>query len=233
MKKQHLNIIVFALGFSLTAHAQQEQAFQSHESIYSAVRNYIAGHIDAVDYETNLMQLDNQLKLPACPMPLDIFIPNDLIKPGRNSIGVRCNTNNKWSIFTSASIKTYQNVLILTRPLQRGETLTRQHLSMERRDISGLRGDYVTQIEDVLNKQASRPLPSGSLLSSRNIAEPKVIKRGDNIVISSARPDFAIRMNGTAMMDGVKGQNIRIKNQSSGRIINATVVEPGLVSVDQ
>lgn len=38
-------------------------------------------------------------------------------------------------------------------------------------------------------------------------------------------------MNGVAMMDGIKGQSIRIKNENSGRIINATVIEPGLVSV--
>jgi flagella basal body P-ring formation protein FlgA len=164
-------------------------------------------------------------------VPLDIFIPGDLIKPGRNSIGVRCNTANKWSIFTSATIKIYQNVLILVKSIQRGETITNQSLSMERRDISGLRGDYITQIEEAVNKQAIRPMQSGTFLSSRNIAEPKIIKRGDKVIISSARTDFSIRMNGTAMMDGVKGQSIRIKNQSSGRILNGTVIEPGLVSV--
>jgi len=39
-------------------------------------------------------------------------------------------------------------------------------------------------------------------------------------------------MNGVAMMDGTKGQLISVKNQNSGRIINATVIEPGLVSVN-
>jgi flagella basal body P-ring formation protein FlgA len=34
------------------------------------------------------------------------------------------------------------------------------------------------------------------------------------------------------MMDGTKGQRISVKNQNSGRIINATVIELGLVSVD-
>jgi flagellar basal body P-ring formation protein FlgA len=38
-------------------------------------------------------------------------------------------------------------------------------------------------------------------------------------------------MNGVAMMDGTKDQLIRIKNENSGRIISATVIEAGLVSV--
>jgi flagella basal body P-ring formation protein FlgA len=33
------------------------------------------------------------------------------------------------------------------------------------------------------------------------------------------------------MMDGTKGQRIRVKNENSGRIISATVIEEGLVAV--
>jgi flagella basal body P-ring formation protein FlgA len=224
-------IIIFtlALGQSATVHA--EPAFQPHESIYAAVKENIAQHIAAADYEMSVAPLDSQLKLAPCPEPLDIFTADNLIKPGRNSISVRCNITNKWSIFTSAAIKTYQAILVLTQPLQRGDTVTRQHLSLERKDVSSLRGDFITRAEQIENKQALRPIPAGAILSMRNIAEPKLVKRGDKIIISSVRPDFAIRMNGLAMMDGIKGQRIRIKNQSSGRIVNATVIEPGLVSV--
>ncbi len=217
----------------MSATVNAQEAFQSHETIYKAVKDYIDQHIDFADYETSLALLDSQLKLTVCPEPLEIFTTADVIKPGRNSIGVRCNTDNKWSIYISAVIKTYQSVLVLTQPLQRGDSITRQHLSLERRDVSSLRGDFISDIEQIQNKQAVRPMQTGTLLSMRNITEPKLIKRGDKITISSVLPDFAIRMNGLAMMDGVKGQNIRIKNQSSGRIINATVIEPGLVSVNR
>jgi flagella basal body P-ring formation protein FlgA len=230
MKKCNLIILILTLGLSVTVNA--EKAFQSHEAIYKAVKEYIDQHIAFEDYETSITLLDSQLKLPDCLETLELFTTNDVIKPGRNSIGVRCNATDKWSIFTSVAIKTYQSVLVLLQPLQRGETITPQHLSLERRDVSSLRGDFISNIEQIQNKQAIRPMQSGTVLSMRNITEPKLVKRGDKITISSVVPDFAIRMNGLAMMDGVKGQSIKIKNQSSGRIINATVIEPGLVSVN-
>jgi flagella basal body P-ring formation protein FlgA len=59
-----------------------------------------------------------------------------------------------------------------------------------------------------------------------------LIKRGDKVVISTKKSDFSIKMSGVAITDGTKNQLIKVKNQNSGRIINATVVEPGLVSVD-
>jgi len=231
MKRKRLIIFTSAVGLSVAAHAQPD--YQPHATIYQAVNEYIAQHISSADYEVSLAPLDRQLKLPLCPETLEISTSNDLINTGRNSIGVRCHRDNKWSVFISAVIKTFQPVLVLTQPLQRGEIITRQHLALERKDVSGLRGDFTSQIEQIEHQQAIRALPVGAILSMRNVAAPKLIKRGDKIVISSARPEFAIRMNGLAMMDGVKGQLIRIKNQSSGRIINATVIEPGLVSVNR
>ncbi|MGZ8917274.1 MAG: flagellar basal body P-ring formation chaperone FlgA [Methylobacter sp.] len=226
-------LLILALAFILSTTAQAEQGSQSLESIDVAVKSYIAQNINlSGEYEVSLVPLDSRLSLPQCPEPLEAFTTTDLIKAGRTTIGVRCNTEKKWSIFTSVIIKTYQIVVVISHPIQRGEILTRQHLALERREVTNFRDDFVTQLEQVENKQVTRQLDSGTVLSLRNLVEPKLIKRGDRVVISTTKSDFSIKMSGIAMMDGTKGQLIGIKNQSSGRIINATVIEPGLVSVN-
>lgn len=231
MTKNILFILALAVITSDAAYA--EQGSQSHESIAEAVNSFIAQHMNfSGEYEVSQTPLDSRLNLPQCSEPLEAFTTNGLIKAGRMTIGVRCNAEKKWSIFTSAIIKTYQMVVVLSQPIQRGETLTRQHLAIERREVSNLREDFATQIEQVENKQATRQLNTGTIISPRNLAEPKLVRRGDKIVISSTKPEFSIRMSGIAMMDGTKGQMITVKNQNSGRIINATVIEPGLVSVN-
>lgn len=226
-------LLILALTFIASATAYAEQGSQSHESIAEAVRGFIDQNINLPgEYEVSLTPLDSRLNLPQCAEPLEAFTSNGLIKAGRMTIGIRCNVEKKWSIFTSAIIKIYQMVVVLSQPIQRGEIFTRQHLAIEKREVSNLRDDFVTQIEQIENKQATRQLNTGTIISPRNLAEPKLIKRGDKVVISTAKPEFSIRMNGIAMMDGAKGQLITVKNQNSGRIINATVIEPGLVSVN-
>jgi flagella basal body P-ring formation protein FlgA len=226
-------LFILALAFISFATAHAEQGSQSHESIAETVKGFIAENINLQgEYEVSLTPLDSRLNLPQCAVPLEAFTTNGLIKAGRMTIGVRCNTEKKWSIFTSAIIKTYQMVVVLSQPIQRGEIFTRQHLAIEKREVSNLREDFVTQIEQIENKQATRQLNTGTILSLRTLVEPKLIKRGDKVVISTTKPDFSIRMSGVAMMDGAKGQLIKVKNQNSGRIINATVIEPGLVSVN-
>ncbi|MDD2658617.1 MAG: flagellar basal body P-ring formation chaperone FlgA [Methylococcales bacterium] len=228
MIKNSLVILTLALLFFSSGHA--EQKFQSLDSIYEFVKATVARSINAADYEISVLPLDNLLKLPECPKPLEASTP-DLIKAGRTTVGVYCNTENKWSISTSAVIKVYENVIVLTRPVQRGEIISRQNIAIKRRDISSLRGDFINQVEQIENKQAAQFIPAGVIVGSRNFIEPRLVKRGDKIVISALQPGFTIRMNGIAMMDGTKGQVIRIKNEKSGRIISGTVIEPGLVSV--
>jgi flagella basal body P-ring formation protein FlgA len=226
------SLVILALTLVVFTPSHAEQKFQSHESIYELVKDAVARNITtAAEYEINVFPLDSQLKLPECTQPLEAFTTTSSMNAGRTAIGVRCNAEKKWSIFTSVVIKIYETVIVLSQPVQRGEIITRQHLAIEKRDVSKLRGDFITQAEQIENKQAARYIQAGAILGLRSFVEPKLIKRGDKIIISAMQPAFAIRMNGVAMMDGTKGQLIRIKNENSGRIINATVIEPGLVSV--
>jgi flagella basal body P-ring formation protein FlgA len=223
--------VTLVLGLVFLAPCSAEDKFQSLDSIYEFVKASIAQNVGASEYEINVLPLDNQLKLPECTQPLEVFRANDLIKTGRASIGVRCNAEKKWSIFASAIIKVYESVVVLTRPVQRGEIITGQHLAIEKKDISITRGDFIAQTELVENKQAAYNMPAGTILGARSVVEPAMVKRKDKITINSAQAAFSIRMDGIAMMDGTKGQTIRVKNESSGRIIAATVVEPGVVVV--
>jgi flagellar basal body P-ring formation protein FlgA len=224
--------VVLALGLVFFTLSHAEEKFQSLDSIYEFVKETIARNVDpSAEYEISVLPLDSQLQLPECPKPLEAFKTADLIKAGRTSIGVRCSAEKKWSIFASAIIKAYESVIVLTRPVQKGEIITRQHLAIEKRDVSKTRGDFITQAEQVENKQAARNTPAGTILGLRSFSEPPLIKRKDKIIISSVQSGLSIRMSGIAMMDGVKGQVIKVKNENSGRIVSATVIEPGLVLV--
>jgi len=63
------------------------------------------------------------------------------------------------------------------------------------------------------------------------MTEPKLIKRGEKVIIKVNSPNLEISVAGIALMDGVKNQNIRIKNIKSKQIVQATVVKQGQVVV--
>jgi flagellar basal body P-ring formation protein FlgA len=222
---------LLALTLTLVTPCYAEQNSQSHDSIYELVKQTLIKNIKADDYEINVLPLDNLLRLPECAQPLTAVMTSDVINPGRTTVGVRCDKGAKWSIFTSAMVKIFDQVFILTQPIQLGEMLSHQHLTLEKRDVSNLRGDFVTRIEQLENKKATRYLPKGSIISLKYFVEPFLVKRGERVTISAIKSTFNIDMKGIAMTDGIKDQRISVKNESSGRMINATVIEAGRVSV--
>jgi flagellar basal body P-ring formation protein FlgA len=222
----------FLLGLMFFTTSQAEEQFQSLDSIYAIVKETIARNMSpSAEYEINVLPVDTQLKLQNCSKPLEVFKANEQMKGERASIGVRCSADKKWSIFVSAVIKVYESVIVLTRPVQRGELITGQYLALEKKDISNTRGDFATGLEQVENKEAARNMPAGTVLGLKSVIVPPLIKRKDKVIISSGQTDFSIQMSGTAMMEGSKDQVIKVKNDSSGRIIAGTVIAAGMVFV--
>lgn len=218
----------------LVSYIQQSHAnnFQSITSIQKATRQYIINNLTpSTDYKLNLGQIDSRLKLPLCSEPLVISTAKNTLKAGRNSIGVRCNSKKKWAIYTSAIINIYKNVIVLSQPIRRGEFYDESILQSKKKEISTLRSGFFTDTKNIINKQATRNLNIGSVISKSNITEPKLIKRGEKVTINLSSLNFNISVAGIALMDGIKNQNIRIKNIKSKQIIQATVVKQGLVVV--
>ncbi len=205
---------------------------QSLDAIQDEINLFVKSSLDPNgSYQISSAQIDPRLQLPTCEQALEIFSPSGEIKAGRNTVGIRCNSGKNWTIYSVVAVKSFKEVLVLTKPLRRNDIIRPEHLSSETRDTNTLQQGYVSNPDEVINKQASRNLPAGMVLNRLHYAEMTVIKRGERVNIQSGRAGLLISAPGLAMTDGVKGQQINVKNISSQRVIQATVVDPGLVSV--
>ncbi len=223
------SIFCLMLGISQLSFASSTQSL---EIINKAVRDFVESSL-APDgqYQVSEAQIDNRLRLPACEQNLDIFSQSGAVKPGRNTVGIRCNGTNGWTIYSTVLIKSFKNVLILTKQLNRNERISLEHLRTESRDIATLQQGYLTDPDDIADKQAIRILAPGTVLTRQHFTEPTLIKRGQRVSIQSGKAGFMISATGVAMTDGSKGQRISVKNISSKRVIQATVENPGVVTV--
>lgn len=229
---KHLFYIILFTCLPLTPQISEATQFQPLSSIHSAIDQYIVNHFKTSNhYDYTLSQLDPRLRLPLCIDTLQVSTQTSTLKSGQNSIAVHCTSGTRWTIYTSAKIRSYQKVLVLTQPISRGEIITEKSLSYKDRDVGELRQGYLLNSVQVINKQAKRNLAAGIVINNNQFTEPKLIKRGEKVNIQAKSPFFNISMAGIAMMDGKKGQNIRVKNIRSKRIIQATVLKRGQVSV--
>lgn len=130
----------------------------------------------------------------------------------------------------------YREVLVATRPLPKGAMISSEDVKKERRliDHSTLRN----LPPNVIGSQLKRSVPEQAILSKLDLTRPTtkrkdyVIRSRDIVEIVARRGGLKARVAGAvALQNGSVGESIRVKNPSSGRILNGEVVSPGLVLI--
>lgn len=202
-------------------------------SIRQVVETFMNTHVQelkndgATHVEYTITALDNRLTLPACNTPLSIEKDNQ--SSNRLMLKVGCTQGSLWAINVPIAMKVFREVVTTSQPLQRGSIISSEHIQLKEMDIALLRNQYFTTTQSLIGKQVRRPIREGSVISSDTIEEPQAIRRGDSITIIANSGTLTVKMPGTALTDGKTGEQISVRNQSSNRVIKATVKGQGEV----
>jgi len=233
----HENIQTFLISilslFLLSTEALYAQEYQSINSIQTAITQFIEVNIDTTqEYEIKVNKLDSRLKLANCSIPVEAYSNDKQIKAGIFSIGVRCNGKQKWSLFHSAKLTVYINVLTLKQALKRNTVISQNNIVLVKKSASKLRHGYFTNYQQIKNQLTTRNLRAGTILQPLHVTHPQLIKKGERVTIHAFSPSFSIKMSGKALMSGSLGEKIRVKNNKSKKVIEGTITKAGTVSVN-
>jgi flagella basal body P-ring formation protein FlgA len=175
--------------------------------------------------------LDRRLRLASCPAPLHASIATYATAASRMSVQVRCPQAGGWSVRVPLQMKLFRKVLVTRRPLLRGDGLRQTDLRTEERDVTRLGYGYVTNLKQANGRTLARSLPAGSVLTPGALGGRRMIRAGDQVQLIAKMSGIEVRATGTALGSGDNGARLRVRNDSSGRIVDAMVSAPGVVLV--
>lgn len=221
------------LFLCLAAGLARGAAGQSHAAILETVRQYLETQVVPAgsEHSIDISPIDSRLQLAPCDGALEAFSLSDKRSAGLLTVGVRCLGGTPWTLYTRAKVALYQTVLVLRESIPLGTEITAAHLDFARKDVSGLQGGYFTAPEQAIGKRAKYSLTAGTMLSGNVLEMLKIIKRGEKVSIHLNNGMLVVEVEGTALADGEPGQRIRVRNESSKRIVEGTAVAPGVVEV--
>jgi len=213
--------------------AEGEGRYQNHEEIYASVEQFIRDETQhySIEPEITVGRLDKRLRVADCPQALKPFLRSGAKMSGNTTIGVKCSGDKPWTAYLSATIRIYDKIAVASAPLPRGHLLQRGDIILVEREVSTLsRGffDDLVNIEGLVLKQSLKP---DTIITPSMVKRPRAVKRRDGVVIIASTGGMTIRTRGEAMADGAIGERIKVKNSSSKRVIDATIVQPGVVEV--
>lgn len=226
----------FGLAAALLAVAPALSAaeLQTTSSIRDAAARFLRAHqphVSGGNLQVTVDDLDPRLRLPRCPVPLQTFLPPGGKSLGNTSVGVRCTGARPWTIYVPARVALYGKVLVAARALPRGTPLGAGDFRLARRDLNSLAYGYVTNPKNVLGKRARRLIPAGAALTPETLESPPLVRRGQQVTLLAQVGGLEVRMAGTALADGADGVDIKVRNLSSKRVVEGTVVAAGVVRV--
>ncbi|TQV84127.1 flagellar basal body P-ring formation protein FlgA [Exilibacterium tricleocarpae] len=205
-----------------------------------AIRNQVQAHltqqyasdvdgpmIEAVKIQVS--KLDPRLKLRRCDNSLTLETSDTGERGGNITVAAACDET--WRIFVPARVDTLLRVAVANRSLARGELVQAGDISLSSRNTATLGAGYVGDPDRIVGKVLKRNLNQGGVFRISSLQAPRVIRKGDALRVEANSGRLRIVAPGIALADGQVGQQIRVKNTDSQRIIKARVVAAGRVEV--
>ncbi|WP_245524295.1 flagellar basal body P-ring formation chaperone FlgA [Methylobacterium nonmethylotrophicum] len=171
-----------------------------------------------------------------------LTVPPDLVSPvvaqdvtydprGRRVTALVMVGERQASLRIAGQVIEMADVAVLTRAVNRGETLAATDVAVERRPREGLPADSAGDPAAFVGQVAQKALGAGTALRGGDLGRPDLVARGEAVTIVYETPGVALALRGQARDGGPLGAVIGVINPVSKKVIQATVIGPGRVTV--
>lgn len=179
----------------------------------------------------NTGSLDRRLQLRKCAEVPELHVK----APPQNSTNVTvktsCTAGNRWTIYVPVKVETFQNVVVAAHSIIRGSVLRAEDLMFQRINTAAMMGAHVTDLDRVVGMEVKRPLRQMDVVKLNQLKQPDVINKGETVVLRVKTAILSVETEGTALTNGHMGEKIKVRNESSRRIVDGLVTGPGEVRV--
>ncbi|MGD8112507.1 flagellar basal body P-ring formation chaperone FlgA [Vibrio sp. TRT 17S01] len=220
-----IGFLFFFFSFSVTS-ATQPQI----QHIQQSAEEYILATLDWPQdgiLKAKAANIDSRIFATDCPS--DLATSSSSTNPNASNITVlvECPDDN-WKVYVPVRIYRSGPQVTLTTSLSRGQIISPQDVTISMVDLQRFRRQGFSTISSVIGAKAKKNLRSGEVLESNDIC---VVCRNENVVIKAIKSGMTITTKGIALTDGSHGEQIRVKNSKSNRIIEGRVTGISEVTV--
>lgn len=204
---------------------------QNIRAIETAVADHLEEHYrgTAKKMAVRVSNLDPRLKLANCGKDLQMNVRDQSGNGGAVSVHVQCVSPSPWAIYVSAQVDLFREIVVATGAIRRGERLHESNIGMDLANTSLLRQGFMLDSQRAIGQVARRNLQPGEALRQSLLEAPIAVSRGETVSLESQAGSILVATRAEALSDGRVGEQIRVRNISSERVINANVVGEGRV----
>ncbi|WP_136680280.1 flagellar basal body P-ring formation chaperone FlgA [Neptunomonas sp. XY-337] len=221
---------ITSLLFSFFTCAVPAFAAPIEEQIKSQIYQHFASRYPHAAINIVLNSINDQLKEKKC-RDLSTRPPAKLPRGGRLTVRVQCSTPQRWVAHVTGKVEAFSSVATARNTLPKGKLIQAVDLAFQRHDLTTLKPGYFFTPDTLIGAQVRRTITSQRVINSSHIKLPNLVNKGDSVIIIAQKNGMSIRTQGTALDAGLAGDQIRVVNNRSQKVIKAYIKKRGQVTV--
>ena len=228
-------VLMFIVFFSINIQSASAQII-SGQDIEAAALNRIERYLDdRGDFRRREVQFFHRINdtvVPDGQASIEVDMPGRINYAGVTSLVVRCRVDGRIvkSLNFTARIRIYDTVLTASHDLLYDKPISETDFRQEEIAVDG-RNDYIKDFSVIKSLVPSYLIRAGSPVTINMFRQAMVIQTNQPVRLRIRYHGIEASAKGIAMARGRVGDMIRVKNESSGKIITGRVIDEQTVEV--
>jgi len=244
INRQQIALAISAAGFSeseivLEAPAKTliRRAGQtvSQNQFREAIESFLSGKFSNDKIAAQILRLDvpEDLQVPKGTLEIrpNFSMVQNFFQPFSVPVEIRVDGKVFRRISANVEIEAFAEVLVAARDLTVNLKIKASDVRLERRRIVKQITGYLREMDSLRGLMLIKTVAGGTEITSDSFISGVVIKNGDPVRVEAQSGKLKIIITGEARASGKIGDRIAVKNLQSGTILQAVVVDEGLVRV--
>lgn len=131
-----------------------------------------------------------------------------------SGIGAAGQSGGSGSFSSDTASRTRADAALFVVPLKtiaRGETIRATDVELKPMPKLRREGEFVSRVEDVVGREATRQLDPGQPIESGSLQQPLLVRRGETITVTARAAGVHVRTSVKALEDGAYGDAINVE----------------------
>jgi flagella basal body P-ring formation protein FlgA len=220
-----------SIRYSLPRNITVTRAFR--EVKLDELERALASFLSKGEKQVDVKQLvvDRPIRVPTDSLGLEV-VALQATRPGHIGIDYKSVAGSDEVRFQlKAFADEWRLMPVASRPLVKGATVTASDVHLVKVNGTSVGRDSIENLGDIVGRNLTKDIGQGEMFKASVVTVPAVVTAGSRVIVVFRQSRLEVTASGIALENGGMGQDIRVRNESSKKVIVGKVTDPGLVTV--
>ena len=212
----------------VSATPQEAQFYEKVAEQYILAQFPVGDETQKIIVKANNIDINRDFK-GKCEGFLIAQLHGDSIK-STSTVKISCQRpNDPFTLYVPVKVIKKVPAIVATRNINKGEIIDSSDISVLYVENNSNVATAVGTKEYLVGSKVKMNIKQGDMIKASQFC---VVCKGDSVSLEAATHALLIKTTATALEDGFINETIKVKNNQSRKVINASVIAPGIVRVN-